>query len=620
MASKITRDSRIVEFFGLPGSGKSTLAAKTAAWLAQEACTFDNPLLKLKTKSLLYRSAYKMFILCRQFISSPRSFFVKFGLLIRTEQRSLSDLLKVTINFFLIIDLLSSGKRSNKNLFLDQGIFQVIWSINLFARKKADVGNLLEGVVLPDLVVVLDINQEIMAERLRQRDIKESRLENKFNLDEAGCKVVRIYSVICGYLENTAVEIIRFENNRPEDLENNCRILRQVIKEFCRPVKWKVAHILTRLTLGGAQENTFYCLNNHNRNKYETYLVTGEDNSFGGTEYLKRLTDSTEVCKISSLQNRINPLRDLRAFIDLCRFIRNKGLDIVHTHSSKAGVLGRLAGRLMGARVVVHTVHGWSFHDRMDSAHKKLYIMLERMAAFFCDRLITVTKQDINKGLREKIAVSEKYATIRSGIDFTKFSAEDCSKKDRLIEIPQDKKIIGTVGRLSEQKNPLDFLRIAEELLKKRQDIHFMVIGDGPLRKQAEDYIRANGLEKDVTLLGVRSDVFILLHWFDIFLLTSLWEGLPRVILEAMYCKVPVVANDVDGVAEIIKSGENGFSQQPFDLLSACNNIEQLLDNEKLRKTVTENAFRTVFPEYGAQYMVSQLEDLYESIMLEHVS
>lgn len=620
MTGKVLRDIWTVEFFGLPGSGKSTLAVKTASSMAKEAWIFENPLQKLKLKSFLYRAVYKVFVLCRQFISSPRSFLTKWRLLIRTKQRSLSDLLKVATNFFLIVDLLSSKKQGKKNIFLDQGIFQMIWSIDLFASKEVDIGKLLEDVVLPDLIVVLDINQEIMIERLRQREVKESRLENKFNMDEAGFKALQIYSALCRYLEKTAVEIIHLKNNRPEDLENNCRILQQAIKASCRPVKWKIAHILTRLTLGGVQENTLYCLNNHDRSKYETYLVTGTDNSFGGKEYLNSITEYTEICEISSLQNKIHPLSDLRAFIALCRFIKCKGVDIVHTHSSKAGILGRFAGRLMGTRIVVHTVHGWSFHEHMDPVHKKFYIVLERVAAFFCDRLITVTNQDIKKGLREGIAVLEKYATIRSGIDFTKFTAGDYCEEDRLPRILQGKKIIGTVGRLSEQKNPLDFLKIAKELLKKRQDVHFIVIGDGPLRNQAEDYIRANGLGKSVTLLGVRSDVFILLHRFDVFLLTSLWEGLPRVILEAMYCKVPVVANNVDGVAEIIKNGENGFSQQPFDLLSACNYIEQLLDNENLRKTITENAFNTVFPEYGAQYMVRKLEDLYESIMLKHVS
>jgi glycosyltransferase involved in cell wall biosynthesis len=140
-------------------------------------------------------------------------------------------------------------------------------------------------------------------------------------------------------------------------------------------------------------------------------------------------------------------------------------MDIVHTHSSKAGILGRIAAKLAGVPVIIHTVHGWSFHDKMSRFKKKLYVSLERLASGFCDRMIAVTNLDIEKGLAEGIGSRPKYVIIRSGIDFGKFQNYDREKVSQFKNIYNGKKIIGTVGRLSEQKNLLDFLRIAKMLI-----------------------------------------------------------------------------------------------------------------------------------------------------------
>jgi hypothetical protein len=171
------------------------------------------------------------------------------------------------------------------------------------------------------------------------------------------------------------------------------------------------------------------------------------DNSFGGNEYLNSLRNKCNIIFIKDLLNPINPFKDIKALFRLYRFLKKNSIDIVHTHSSKAGILGRIAAKLAGVPVIIHTVHGWSFHDKMSKFKKKLYVFLECLASGFCDRMIAVTNLDIEKGLAEGIGNRAKYIIIRSGIDFSKFQNYDSEKVSRFKNMYNGKKIIGTVGR-----------------------------------------------------------------------------------------------------------------------------------------------------------------------------
>lgn len=379
----------------------------------------------------------------------------------------------------------------------------------------------------------------------------------------------------------------------------------------------KVVHIITRLTLGGAQENTIYTFINHDRNKYDVFLIAGGDESYGGSDYLKQLKDKENLILIKELRNSINPIQDIKALFRIYSILKKNCIDIVHTHSSKAGVLGRIAAKAAEVPVIVHTVHGWSFNDFMCKAKYFTYTWIERFAARLCDRLIVVTNRDIDKGLSAGIGTRNRYITIRSGIDFNKFKAFDKRKAENLRAEFGNKKIIGTIGRLSEQKNVHDFIHIAERLLKHRSDIHFVVIGDGPLRGQLEELADSLGLKVNITFMGIRLDTSDIYRTLDILLMTSLWEGLPRVIPEAMYCGVPVVANSIDGVSEIVNDGINGFTTVPYDLKDACDKVERLLDDTKIREMIIKNAYNTIYPEYEAMHMVQQIERLYECILSE---
>ena len=372
----------------------------------------------------------------------------------------------------------------------------------------------------------------------------------------------------------------------------------------------KVTHIITRLTLGGAQETVFAYLFGLDKSKYNLSFLAGPD-----TDFLdKKIINKLDVNYIPSLTNSINIIKDLNAVWQIYKYLKHEKPNIVHTHSSKAGIVGRIAAKLAGVPFVIHTVHGWSFNDEMKAAKKIFYIMLERFAARLTTKLIAVTSKDIEKGLKYKIGTENQYELIRSGVDFEKFDSPDLSVIQDLKNHFGDSKIIGTVARISKQKNLIDFLKVAKLMLDTRNDLHFLIVGDGPLRKQVEEFINQNGLTKYVTLLGLRNDIPSLIYCFDVFLLTSLWEGLPRVVLEAMYCNVPVVANNVDGIAEIIEDGVNGFTVTPFDIQKSAHDVQILLEYLSIRESIIKNAKATVCNGFSMQSMLENTEKLYHNI------
>jgi len=320
---------------------------------------------------------------------------------------------------------------------------------------------------------------------------------------------------------------------------------------------------------------------------------------------------------LPDLRREINPVHDLKALLKMRRIIRNKGYTIVHTHSSKAGVIGRLAARMAGTPIIVHTVHGWSFHEHMAPWLRKFYITLERFAASFTDIMVVVTNRDIDKGLQEGIGRREQYHLIRSSIPLEEFDPQRVSRENARKElgIPLDAPVLGNVGRFSAQKNPLDWVRVAALVAEELPDCFFLLVGDGPMRMEVEALIAENGLSEQTILTGLRLDVPEMLSAIDVFLLTSLWEGLPRVIPQAMAMQVPVVANHVDGSAEAILHGETGYLCTPGDLDDLAANCLLLLRDEHLSTEIGQKGRAYAIQEFDVRKMVNQVASMYEELV-----
>ncbi|MEA3407268.1 MAG: glycosyltransferase family 4 protein [Chloroflexota bacterium] len=378
-----------------------------------------------------------------------------------------------------------------------------------------------------------------------------------------------------------------------------------------------VLHVITRLIVGGAQENTMLTADLLDPERYTVDVVSGPQTGAEGSLIDEVRARGLPLHILPNLRREIAPWHDLLALWKLTRRVRRKRYTIVHTHSSKAGILGRLAAKLAGVPIIVHTVHGWSFHEHMSPLRRRLFIALERLAASFTDAVIVVAQPDIEKGLSEGIGRPEQYHLIRSAIPLDKFdpATVDGTAVRRELGLPLDAPVLGNVGRFSAQKNPLDWVRVAANVARALPDCRFLLVGDGPLRPQVEALIQAEGLTDRFVLTGLRRDVPRMLAAMDVFLLTSLWEGLPRVIPQAMSMRVPVVANRADGTVEAIAHGETGFLADPGDLDALTRHCLSLLRDPALRRAMGHRGRAFAIREFDVQEMVAQIATLYEELL-----
>jgi len=379
-----------------------------------------------------------------------------------------------------------------------------------------------------------------------------------------------------------------------------------------------VLHPITRLIVGGAQENTMLTAALLDPDRYDVDVISGSQTGSEGSLIEEVCARGIPLTIEPTLVREINPLKDLLAFFALYRHIRRGRYTIVHTHSSKAGILGRWAARLAGVPIIVHTVHGWGHHDRQHPLVRRFYILLEQITQRITDKLIVVSPLNIEKGLADGIATPEKYITIRSGIEMDRFQHPARPREVVRAElgIPLEASVVGTVTRLSPQKAPLDFIEMAAQTVPRQPDVHFVIVGDGPLRAEVEARVAALDLTERVHLTGLRRDVPDLMHSFDIFALSSLWEGLPRVLPQAMAAGLPIIATAVDGNAEAVTDGINGLLTPPGDPQAMAAALLRLLEDSALARKMGE-AGRTRAEEFSARKMASDIEALYEKLLAE---
>lgn len=379
----------------------------------------------------------------------------------------------------------------------------------------------------------------------------------------------------------------------------------------------RVLHLITRMIVGGAQENTLYTVARLDATRFQADLACGPQTGSEGSLLEEARTAGVRLTVLPHLVRPIHPFLDGLALFELVRFLRRGGYTIVHTHSSKAGLLGRLAARLAGVPIIIHTVHGWSFHDYMSPALRRLYIVLERWCASWSDALVTVSQADIRKGLAAGIGAAERYHLIRSAIPLEAFdpSLYDRLEVRRSLGLPPEAPVVGNVGRFSPQKNPLAWVQVAARIAQERPQVHFLLVGDGPLRPQVEEHLARHGLMGRTVLTGLRRDVPRLLAAMDLFLLTSLWEGLPRVVPQALAMRLPLVAFGVDGLVEAVPEGECGYLLPPGDKNGLAQRCVALLDDPDRRRALGERGRCLALAHYDLRQMITRLEVLYEGLL-----
>ena len=366
----------------------------------------------------------------------------------------------------------------------------------------------------------------------------------------------------------------------------------------------RVVHLITRLELGGAQQNTLYTVSHLNRSLFECFLVSGEGGILDAeAQQIPNLT--LHFCP--SLIREIRPFQDRKAYQLLKDLLKRLKPDIVHTHSSKAGILGRIAAREAGVPVIVHTFHGFGFHRYQNPIVFRAYVAAERKAAASTTHMIFVSRDNWKWARELGLTRNSTASLIRSGVDSSPLLSQGESFRDQWGIAP-DRRMVGMIACLKPQKDPLTFVAAADLVTRKLPDVHFVLAGDGEMRDAVLRRIGRMKHAERFHFLGWIRNTEQLLSELNLVVLTSLWEGLPRVIPESTVAGIPVIASDIEGNREIIHPGRNGVLAIPGNVIDFATKIEQALQQSW---TVDPELSAQIRNEFDIDQMVRSQEELY---------
>ncbi len=380
----------------------------------------------------------------------------------------------------------------------------------------------------------------------------------------------------------------------------------------------RVLHVITRLERGGSTDNTLLSAAMANRQRYEVDLAAGPRPGAPSPLELRARQAEIGWIEVPDLVRAIRPLRDLRALLQLCRLMRSGRYDIVHTHTSKAGLLGRLAAWLVRVPCVVHTPHGHVFYGYYGPVISRFFVQLERLAARWCSRIITLTERGARDHVELGVAPREKFAIVHSGIAFPSGSSWRQERGRLRAEwgMPDSAAVIGTLGRLTAIKGQADLILAFAELSKESVDRWLLLVGEGEERAALEALATRCGVGDRVAWAGWRDDVYAALASMDIFALPSVNEGMGKALVEAMFVGLPCVATRVGGIPEIVRDGVEGILVDPSSPLQLAAGLRALLDDAALRARCA-GAARQRAAAYSAEAMVESIEKLYEEVLRE---
>ncbi len=299
---------------------------------------------------------------------------------------------------------------------------------------------------------------------------------------------------------------------------------------------------------------------------------------------------------------------------DLARLLSSEKIDILHTHGGVAGLFGRRAARAARTPVVVHTLHGIHYLHYRNPVLRRVYIGLERALSRTTSAVVCVSEADFALARKFRLAPEDRLRLIRNGValfDQFKDAARLRVLDELCVRLKLRAPVIGTVARLHRQKGVVYFIRAADAVLRRKPSATFVVVGGGPLEKRIKDEVARRGLGDRVILAGERADALDLLSAFDLFVLPSLWEGLPLVLIEAAALGKPIIATNIDGSREIIRDGETGLLVPPADSAALSGAILRLLDDEGLARRLADKAKKEIPPAFSLKEMVAGTERLY---------
>ncbi len=380
-----------------------------------------------------------------------------------------------------------------------------------------------------------------------------------------------------------------------------------------------VCHIITKLELGGAQKTTLFTVAHLDRARFRPILIAGEP---GLLDEEARALEDVEFHQVPSLVREIRLWQDLRALIALTRLLRTLKPTIVHTHSSKAGILGRWAAWLARVPIIIHTIHGYGITPNQPWWLRYLLIGVERLTGLITTQWVAVSQADLDRGLHWGLFRRSNVIVIRPGVDVRAFQTPPlpAPERERLRaewSVGPEHMLVGTVAPLKPQKAPHDFVAVAVRVCAHVPSARFVWVGDGELRGSVEAHIRSAKLEDRVRIVGWRRDIPALMRAFDVFLLTSHWEGLPQVLLEARASGLPVVVTKAGGAPETVNDGYSGWLCEVGDVNGLAARVLGILTDADERARFRRNA-EGIPSEFLNFTALRKREQLYDKL-LQHL-
>lgn len=382
----------------------------------------------------------------------------------------------------------------------------------------------------------------------------------------------------------------------------------------------KIINILSRLNIGGPSVHAILLTKYINNNRYESKLISGSLNTGEGDMSYLIADYGIKHQLIKSLKREISLIDDLRAVKELYQLFRREKPQIVHTNQAKAGIVGRIAAWLAHVPIILHTYHGHVFSGYFSARKSSLYIFIEHFIAFISTRIVVVSdmiKKDICAVY--KIAPEKKVSVIPLGFDLKGMESLDHYRGSfrKQFSIPPDKLIIGIVGRLTAIKNHDLFVDIANLLLQRVNNLHFLIIGDGELRTEIEQKLITLGIAENVHFTGWVKEAAKMYADLDILLLTSKNEGTPVTVIEAMYYKIPVISSNVGGLSDLIEDGKTGFLVNSLVAEDYIPDILKLLGSKQERNNIGESGHTFVAGKFTLDRLIRDMDELYTKLLIK---
>jgi glycosyltransferase involved in cell wall biosynthesis len=376
--------------------------------------------------------------------------------------------------------------------------------------------------------------------------------------------------------------------------------------------KLKILHTMTWLAPGGGVDNNVFLTIDGLKDKFDFHLAVGceiHHNDFAKIEGLKII-----ICK--DLVRPVSPVKDIKALYYFWKLIRKEKYDIVHTHEAKAGLITRVAAFFAGCKFIVFGLHGVTFNDPYSKSKRYFYILAEKLTTRMADFIVSVSQDAITEYHKVNIGRKVPSKVVYSGIDINKFINPAFTKTDsdnlrHQLGINNKDIVLLNVGRFSYAKAQCYTIESFARLKNQFSNVKLLLVGEGELKEACIQQAEVLGVRTDTIFYGFSDNIPLISSLADIFVITSLREGLPRVVVEASLCRLPTVGFEVEGIGEIIENNESGYIVPKYDTKMLCNRIKTLIEKKGLRKTFANKAFEKARNNWDHRKMLEQLSNIY---------